>query len=263
MERDFVIGGLLGVETPQAESLQTAQRTREQLARRHRRRAQVDVAALVRDVLTALRVPGSPGERALLLVHVLGWLPPEPAGQLAQAVTSRLTPVELRHVGRAGLLALADAAAHLAPAWREAVLDLLAPALEARPADTRQLMGDVLVCAEGTRPGVARAVLRLRGKLREPSVLIVAATDDAAVTLDDWVSLLSAEAKLTGDAQLARFAALAQHGQVKVVSEQALPAPASRVAQGLAYAWAWVKALAYDEELPAPRRARHPLRTAS
>ena len=228
MERDFVISGLHGLDAPQAEPLQTARRTREALARKHRRRAQVDFGALVRDVLTALRASVSPGERALLVVHVLGWLEVEDGAQLAQVVATRLTPVELQRIGRAGLLSLTHAAAHLDPAWRETVQALLAPALAARPRATRKLVGEVLLCTEGVeRTDVARAVLHLRTQPASPSVLFVAAVDDESLTRDEWVSLLTHEARLTGDVQLSRYAALAQRGQVRLVAETALPAPTS------------------------------------
>jgi len=239
------------------EALPPARRTRELLAHRHRRCGQVDMTVLVRDVLTGLREVSSPGERSLLLVHVMGWLEGDVAGQLAQAVASRLSPFELLNVGRAGLLTLAEAAKDLEPTWRDAVERLLAPALAARSAQTRHFMGDVLVCAEGTRQAVGRKVVRLKGKLREPSVLIVAAKEDAALTLDEWVVLLSHEAKLSGDAQLGRFAALARHGQVKVMSEEELPAPASHLRHALERAWAWIAAVAYDEEVPAARHHAH------
>ncbi len=253
--RDFIIGALCGGErVREIEPAPGPSCDGASLARTHRRGGLVDLTALVRDALARLRALSSPGERALLLVRLLPELPVDARSQVALAVATHLAPFELRRIGRAGLLALEAACAFLEPEWRESAQRLLAPALEARPRATRRVVGEALLCAEGLdRELVARAILGLRDRPCG-GVVFVAATGEQ-LPLEAWSELLSAEARLGDDAQLARFAALARAGQCRLTAEKALEAPPPLLRRALGALAAWWEREAYGEAAPPASRS--------
>jgi hypothetical protein len=254
--RDFVIGSLAQVVPPTEDAAPaTVQGDAARLAARHLRRGLCDLSGLILDTLRHLRGCKSPAQRALLLVRLFPELPCDARGQLALALATRLRPEELNQISRAGLLALKDAAALVEPEWVATLEDLVAPALALRPAPTVE--GGVLLCADGVSAAIrARAAFFLKGRAASAGarVIHIASAADSAMSAEEAADLLAAEARLSDDATLAHFAAMAVVGRLDVLPEATLrPAP-SRWQRAWAALVKSAKVQWYGEEPPPARR---------
>lgn len=193
----------------------------------------MDLSGVFRDTLAQMRAHGTPATRALTLVQLLPELPCDARGQLALALSMSLHAHELRGIARAGLLALDDACALVAPPLQSTARALLAAPLAARPRPS--VHRGTLWCAEGLTSSEVGACAAWRGTPEASTrVLFVVSAADGPVSEEEAADLLAAEARLSDDASLMRFAVLASGGGLRVVPEAAVRPPPSLMHRVLA-----------------------------
>lgn len=257
VQRDFIIGGissghLRGLD--QHVPAQSAVKPAATLVQRYVRRGHLDLVGLTREVLIALRGPLGAAERALFLVRLLSELTGEARGLVAFNVVTRLTPIERNHIGRAGLLALDAAFAEADESLREVARRALAGPLRLARRAPRLLAGSVFIYAEAVSAEVVEQASQRLHRRSPGGVFFIAAVDDARLSPQDWTELLQAEARLSHDATLARFADTAAANRRTLMSEREFWQKESPIGRTLAWIIDWVwREMTGDDPMPDPR----------
>jgi hypothetical protein len=201
-QRDFIIGSLHGLGscaladmTPSTE--QTLPAALEQLEA-----AAADVAVgvsvggrVLHDVERTFRklrdlvlaYGASPAASGVVLDRALGALPRGPAADVAIKLVGSLREEQFAQLGRAGLLALRDAACLAPPEESEAALSAIDAELERRGLEAWREVGTNWIIADGTAPGTLDAAAervermkansRLAGALDGLAVMVVPNSD--------------------------------------------------------------------------------------
>jgi hypothetical protein len=139
----------------------------------------------LKDVVVAYGA--SPAATGIVLDRALGALPRNPASDVAIRLVGSLREDQLQQIGRAGILALRDAAC-LAPAEEgEAAMKALDEELERRGPEAWREVGQNWIIADGTAPGTLEVAServermqhnpRLAGLLDGLSVMVVPSGD--------------------------------------------------------------------------------------